>query len=78
LFFVEILADDHSGKFGGGHPLQEGLVQLLCFVTAEAGVGTGPLICHSTLAELDSGSLGVDGIAGLTEDCREAAVAKPS
>jgi hypothetical protein len=56
-----------------------GLAQLLCFVAAEADVGVGTLICHSTLAELDSGSWGVDGIARLIEDCRDApAVAKPT
>jgi hypothetical protein len=48
-----------------------GLAQLLCFVAAEAGVGVGPLVCHSTLAELESGSWGVGGIAKLIEQCLE-------
>lgn len=47
-----------------------GLAQLLSFVAAEAGVGVGSLICHSTLAELDSGSWGVGGIAELIKRCR--------
>ena len=49
-----------------------GLAQLLSFVAAEAGVGAGPLICHSTLAELDSGSWGVHGIPMLIRECRNA------
>jgi hypothetical protein len=49
-----------------------GLAQLLSFVAAEAGVRVGPLICHSTLAELDTGSWGVGGIAKLIEQCRAA------
>jgi len=47
-----------------------GLAQLLCFVAAEAGVGVGPLVCHSTLTELDTGSWGVGGIAELIKRCR--------
>lgn len=49
-----------------------GLAQLLSFVATEAGVRVGPLICHSTLAELDTGSWGVGGIAELIKRCREA------
>jgi hypothetical protein len=49
-----------------------GLAQLLSFVAAEAGVRVGPLICHSTLAELDTGSWGVGGIAELMKECRAA------
>jgi hypothetical protein len=56
-----------------------GLAQLLSFVGAEAGVGVGALVCHSTLAELESGPWGVDGITRLIEDCRDApAAAKPA
>jgi hypothetical protein len=46
-----------------------GLAQLLSFVAAEAGIGVGPLVCHSTLAELDTGTWGVGGIAKLIEQC---------
>ena len=40
-----------------------GLAQLLSFVSAEAGVGVGPLVCHSTLAQLDTETWGVGGVA---------------
>jgi hypothetical protein len=49
-----------------------GLAQLLSFVAAEAKIGVGPLICHSTLAELDTGSWGVGGITKLMKQCRAA------
>ena len=48
-----------------------GLAQLLSFVSAEAGVGVGPLVCHSTLAQLDTGTWGVGGVAKLIQQCRQ-------
>jgi hypothetical protein len=54
-----------------------GLAQLLSFVAAEVGVGVGPLICHSTLAELDEGSWGVHSIQELLDECRRVEGGKP-
>ncbi len=48
-----------------------GLAQLLSFVSAEAGVGVGPLVCHSTLAQLDTGTWGVGGVANVIQQCRQ-------
>jgi hypothetical protein len=48
-----------------------GLAQLLSFVAAETGLNVGPLICHSTLADLDRGSWGLHGIEGLLQQCRD-------
>jgi hypothetical protein len=47
-----------------------GLAQLLGFVAAETGLDVGPLICHSTLADLDRGSWGLRGIEELLDECR--------
>lgn len=50
-----------------------GLAQLLSFVAAETGLNAGPLICHSTLADLDRGSWGLHGVEELLQQCRDSA-----
>jgi hypothetical protein len=47
-----------------------GLAQLLSFVATETGLGVGPLVCHSTLANLDRGSWGLRGVETLLQQCR--------
>lgn len=44
-----------------------GLGQLLSFVATEAGLLTGSLVCHSTMAQLDTAS-GKDGVKGWNQD----------
>ncbi len=48
-----------------------GLAQLLSFVATETGLNVGPLICHSTLANLDRGSWGLRGAETLLQQCRD-------
>jgi hypothetical protein len=50
-----------------------GLAQLLSFVATETGLAVGPLICHSTLANLDRGSWGLRGVEALLQQCRNSA-----
>lgn len=47
-----------------------GLAQLLSFVATETGLNVGPLICHSTLANLDRGSWRLHGVEALLQQCR--------
>ena len=48
-----------------------GLGQLQYFVASEAGLGIGPLVCHSTHARVDTPKgMGLNAIRGLVSECR--------
>lgn len=54
-----------------------GLSQLMCFVAEQVGLEVGPLVCHSTLAQLEFG--GTNGwslkeVVAVLQDCRRALV----
>lgn len=52
-----------------------GLSQLMCFIAEQVGLTIGPLVCHSTLAQLEhGGNTGwrLQDVQSLLKDCRQA------
>ena len=49
-----------------------GLSQLMCFIAEQVGLTVGPLVCHSTLAQLEAGGntgWKLNEVIALLRDC---------